>query len=158
MKQPVYLLVGVPGVGKTYVTDRVGEGFEVVPHDSFIEEGKDDHNDRYVKGILKALETAKKPLIAEAPFSVSSIKDPLEAAGARVVPVILYEDRHTLAERYRNDPKRKGTEIPKGHLSRMETFRRRQGEYNAFMGNSAEVLAYLKDQAGGKRAPYVDVP
>lgn len=156
MKQPVYLLIGPPGIGKTYVTERVGDAFTVVEHDKHI--GAKDHNAAYVESILKAWETSGKPLVAEAPFSVSEIKEPLEKAGAKVVPVILYEDRHTLAERYKNDPKRDGKDIPRQHLSRMETMRRRQGEYNAFMGNSSQVLEYLRGQAAEKRTPYVDVP
>lgn len=156
VKQPIYLLIGVPGTGKSWVAERAGDAYQLVEHDAHI--GAEDHNAEYVDAILKAWESSKKPLLAEAPFSISQIKEPLERAGARVIPVILYEDRHTLAERYEKDPKRSGKPIPKGHLSRMETFRRRQSEYNAFMGNSSEVLEYLKQQVAEKREPYRNVP
>lgn len=132
-------MIGVPGSGKSWVAERVGHKFEYVSHDSHQKGG-------YVESILSKWEDATKPVLAETPFSVSQIKEPLEKAGAVVKPVILVEDKQVLLDRYKSDPKRDGKDIPKGHLTRMGTYLIRAREYNAFVGNSTEVLKYLKEQ------------
>jgi hypothetical protein len=144
MKQPIFLMIGVPGSGKSWVAERVGHKFDYVHHDGF--RGHINQPEAYVETILSTWKDAKKPVLAEAPFSVSHIKDPLEKAGAHVKSVIIVEDKHVLSERYKNDPKRDGKDIPKGHLTRMGTYLSRAREYNAFVGNSTEVLKYLKHQ------------
>lgn len=145
-RQPIYLLVGVPGSGKTYVTSRLGDKFILSHHDAWL--GHAAQPIVYVKETLKLWETADRPVLAEAPFSVSAIKDPLEKAGAKVIPVIIYEDKQVLAERYKRDPNRDGKDIPKGHLTRMDTYKSRAAEYGAFVGNSSEVLEHLKGIGG----------
>lgn len=148
MKQPIYLMIGVPGSGKSWVADQIKDKFDYVHHDGFI--GHINQPGVYVKEILKVWKEATRPLLTEAPFSVSQIKDPLEKAGARVIPVIIVEDKKVLAERYEKDPKRDGKAIPKGHLTRMDTYLSRAKEYNAFVGNSSEVLEYLKKRVSGE--------
>ena len=148
--QPIFLLIGVPGSGKTWVTSRLGDDFILSHHDAWL--GHAAQPRVYVNETIKLWEKADRPVLAEAPFSVSQIKDPLEKAGAKVIPVIIVEDKRVLADRYKNDPKRDGKDIPPGHLTRMDTYLRRASEYNAFVGNSSEVLEYLKRQVGESSA------
>ncbi len=144
MTQPIYLLCGVPGSGKTWVTSRVGTSFQKVLHDNYMRGGPPV----YVDAILTSWKHAEKPVLAEAPFSISQIKEPLEKAGAKVIPIIIREDKRILADRYKNDPKRDGKDIPTGHLTRMDTYVSRAEEYKAFVGNSSEVLEHLQNLGG----------
>jgi hypothetical protein len=139
MKQPVYLIVGVPGSGKTWITEQVKDLFTFVHHDGFI--GHINQPEVYVEAILEAAETSTKPLLAEAPFSVSSIADPLEAAGYSVIPVLISEPEDVIAGRYRQ---REGKDIPKGHLTRLRTYQSRAEEFGWYSGTSEEVRDYLK--------------
>lgn len=140
----VYLLIGVPGSGKTWVMDQLENKYTEVRHDHFI--GK--HGTvAYVGAIKSKLEVSSKPILAEAPFSISEIKDPLEKDGILVKPVFILEDPDILSRRYKNDPNRDGKDLPKGHLTRMKTYTERAKIYGAFSGNSSEVLDFLKMMA-----------
>jgi hypothetical protein len=132
--KPVYLVIGVPGSGKTWVCERLSSYFHVVPHDEHI-------NGQYVRAIADAAGEVARPVLAEAPFSISQTVEPLEARGIRVIPVFIIEDVDTLSERYRE---REGKEIPQGHLTRQETYRQRAEQWDAFSGTSEEVLDFLK--------------
>lgn len=138
----VYLIVGVPGSGKSWVAKQVSDKFTYVHHDGFI--GHINHPEVYVKAIKDAAKTAKKPILAEAPFSISQIKDPLEEAGFDVKPVFILEDPDILKTRYETDPTRDGKPLPKGHLTRMKTYEERAKLWGAFSGTSSEVLEFLK--------------
>jgi hypothetical protein len=81
------------------------------------------------------------PILIEAPFSVSQIKDPLEKHGRTVTPVFIVEERKTLAERYM---RRENKPIPQGHLTRQDTYQRRAIEGGHFRGTSAQILEHLK--------------
>lgn len=135
-----YLIIGCPGSGKTWVCEQLTQLFEYVKHDSFIGEPAE----AYVEAILDASEMATKPLLCEAPFSISQIKDPLENAGLTVIPIFILEDEEVIADRYYN---RERKPIPQGHLTRQETYRRRAIEWGAFAGTSRSVLQYLKASA-----------
>lgn len=141
IKQPIYLVVGVPGSGKSWVCEQLTQQFEYVHHDGFI--GHIAQPQVYVAAILEKAETASKPLLTEAPFSISSIKDPLEEAGYSVTPVFIIEEPEVLSSRYFG---REGREIPKGHLSRMNTYAERAEEWGAFRGTSSQVLEFLKEK------------
>ena len=145
--QPVYLVVGCPGSGKSWVCERLKERFTYVHHDLYIKM----FGPVYVNEIFKAALTSKKPILAEAPFSISQIKDPLEKHGIRVVPVFIQEDPDVITERYLRREKR---QIPKGHLTRQETYAQRARAWKAFSGTSDELLEHLKQiaaQAEGAR-------
>lgn len=142
----VYLVVGVPGSGKSWVANQLKDKFTYVHHDGFI--GHINHPEVYVKEITKAASTSDKPILAEAPFSISQIKDPLEKEGLSVEPVFILEDPRTLKQRYETDKNRDGKPLPKGHLTRMETYRSRAKEWGAFSGNSTQVLEHLKNKVG----------
>lgn len=141
MKQPIYMLVAVPGTGKTWVMDQVTEQFKQVRHDEYIGLG----TEAYVEAIQEAAQKAMKPVLIEAPFSISEVKDPLTEAGFKVIPLVIAESPGTLAYRYETDPSRSGP-IPKGHLTRMGTYLQRAKQFGWFVGTTEQVLDHLKNQ------------
>ncbi len=142
MKQKIYMICAVPGSGKTWITNQIKDLFTFVHHDGFI--GHINQPDAYVEEILKKADGARKPLLIEAPFSMSAIEDPLKEAGYQVEGVVIHEDPNILARRYQTDPNRTGAPIPKGHITRMETFVKRAIARKWFHGTSKEVLEHLK--------------
>lgn len=137
MMKKAYMVIGCPGSGKSWVCDKLDDQFSYVHHDLYIGMA----GDTYVKEILKACENAKKPLLIEAPFSVSVIKEPLELFGVEVIPVFIQEKHEVITERYFKREKRP---IPTGHLTRQKTYAKMAKEWNAFAGTSTEVYEYLK--------------
>lgn len=135
-----YMVIGCPGSGKSWVCDQLKDAFDYVHHDLYIGMA----GDVYVQEILKRSTQAKKPLLIEAPFSISKIKDPLEQMGFEITPVFIQEDPSLIADRYK---RRENKEIPKGHLTRQETYKSRADEWKAFKGTSNEVLEHLKKAA-----------
>lgn len=142
-KTKAYMVIGCPGSGKSWVCSQIAEHFEFVHHDLYIGMA----GATYVGEILKRAKDAKKPLLVEAPFSISQLKDPLERAGVEVIPVFIQELPHTIRTRYWQ---RENKDIPQGHLTRQETYASRAKEWGAFMGTSAEVLEHLKGIISGK--------
>lgn len=138
MKQ-AFLVIGCPGSGKSYVCEQLKDVAHYVHHDLSIGMA----GDAYVNEIVAQAETATKPLLIEAPFSVSEIKEPLEAQGFTVTPVFIQEDHAVIAARYRA---RDGKDIPVGHLTRQDTYMARATEWQAFAGTSDQVAAHLKKQ------------
>ena len=136
--QPIYLVVGVPGSGKSWCCEQLTEKFEYINHDGYIYLKRPGH---YLKVVLEKAKTAEKPLLIEAPFSVNETKDPLEKAGYNVIPVFIIEPEPVLRARYL---KREKKLIPQGHITRMQTYAKRANEWKAFRGTSAEVYEYLK--------------
>lgn len=145
VKETIYLVVGVPGSGKSWICEQLKDRFTYCHHDGYI--GHIAHPEAYVDGILEAAKETEKPILAEAPFSVSAIKNPLEWHGHRVVPLYIIEDPSVVAARYQ---KREGKPIPKGHLTRMNTYAQRAKATKAFHGTSREVFERLVDVADGK--------
>lgn len=132
----VFMVIGIPGSGKSWVCEQLTELFEYIPHDQYIgNAGKP-----YFKAILKASLKAKRPLLIEAPFSISEIKEELEGRGFKITPVFILEKEAVVASRYR---KREGKSIPPGHLTRMRTFAERAEKWRAFSGTAEEVLGHL---------------
>lgn len=134
----VYLVVGVPGSGKTWVCSQLTEKFHHVSHDAHI---GDKDSTSYVNAIIANGKIATRPILAEAPFSISQIKDPLEKAGLKVVPVFIIEPEDLLGARYIG---REGKPIPRGHLTRQVTYQLRAKEWKSFTGGSSQVLAHLQ--------------
>lgn len=128
-----YLVVGAPGSGKTTVCTQLADQFEYVPHDAYPK--------TYIQEVYNRFKNATKPLLIETPFSVSGIIDPLTKAGINVVPVFIIETPEVTTKRYEA---REGKPIPKGHLTRIETYKQRAKDLKAFSGTSNEVLSYLK--------------
>lgn len=141
----VFLVVGCPGSGKSWVCEQLGSQFEYVRHDDFKDPAK------YVSEIVKQARTANKALLIETPFSVSQIKEPLEKRGFDVTPVYIQEEPETLKKRYRD---RENKDIPAGHLTRQETYKQRAHESGSFQGTSNQVLSYLKSAAPAPKMPW----
>lgn len=133
MRQSVYLLVGVPCSGKSWVCDRLdGSKYNVVRHDDHI--GGD-----YVAALTKAAH-GDRSVVGETPFSITQIAAPLTKAGIEVKPVFVMAGANELRARYRD---RKRNEYANGNLTRQRTYEERAKEYKAFSGSSSEVLEYL---------------
>lgn len=138
MKQ-VYLIVGTPGSGKTWVCKQLEDQFDYLAHDDF----PDDKS--YVAAVKRLEDIADKPILIETPFSVSNVMGPLVDHGMVVTPVFIIESAEITTKRYEE---RESKSIPKGHLTRIETYKKRALELDAFSGTSQEVLDYIKLRIG----------
>jgi len=141
MAQTIYLLVGVPATGKTWIMDRLTDKYACLRNDDFI-----SRMEHYAPAIADVARISDKPLLVEAPFSMNRVMDPLLEEGLLVKPVFIIEKESTLIKRY-DERGRNEAHIIKGHLSRQQTFKARVGEYNAFSGDSSDVLMHLKQLA-----------
>lgn len=139
MKPEIFMVVGVPGSGKTWVCAHLVDKFNYIHHDLYI--SKQLPKGAYVRAIMEAAKTSEKPLLIEAPFSISEIKDPLEYAGFKVTPLVIVEDVSVLKSRYEGRDKKP---IPQGHITRMKTYADRAREFGWFSGASEEVLSKLR--------------
>lgn len=136
----VYLLVGCPGSGKSWVANQMKSSMDYIPHDDFIKASTS-----YLNRITSHLKTNgnRKPMLIESPFSVSQLKEPLERMGAHVECVFIIEKDHIVSGRYEA---REGRPIIPGHLTRQKTYLERAKEYGSFHGTSQQVLDYLKSK------------
>lgn len=141
----IYMVVGCPGSGKSWVCNQLRDRFEYVPHDDYL------NNAKHIEATVRAAKTATKPLLIETPFSVSQIRDPLEKLGFEVVPVYIQERPDVLQKRYRD---REGKDIPQGHLTRQVTYAARARAQGAFAGSSTEILQRLRSEQTGKAYPW----
>jgi len=134
VSQPVYLLVAVPGSGKTWVANQLKDKFEHVAHDDYQDGG-------YTGALIRMAVNSDKPVLAETPFSISQLVEPLAGRGISVHPIFILEHPTVISERY---AAREGKAIPKGHLTRLITYASRAREGGHFAGTSEEVLEHLK--------------
>lgn len=143
MKQ-IYMVIGCPSSGKSWVCNQLRDRYHYVSHDDYLDMS-------YLSAIVRESATAKKPLLIEAPFSISQLKDPLEEDGYNVTPVFIQESEATIKSRYLE---REGKPIPDGHVSRQKTYAERAKLWHSFAGTSEQVLAYLKNAVPWKRMPW----
>lgn len=136
MSQKIYLVIGTPGSGKSWVCNQLKDKFEYIPHDSYPKLME------YLNLAKSLADNGADPVLIETPFSVSMILGPLDKAGYDVTPVFILEDEETVSNRYEA---RENRPIPEGHLTRIQTYRERAHELQAFSGTSEEVLNYLKN-------------
>ncbi len=136
--QPVILLCGVPGSGKTWVMNQL-PNYECV------------HNDDYIGGsrskmVRDVWEAARKDrtVIVDCPFAERELRQDLESMGLRVKPVFIVEEPDVVKERYEA---REGKQVSKATLTRADTIVDRADEWMAIMGTSAEILHYLRETA-----------
>ena len=136
-KQDVYLLIGAPCSGKTWITDQVSpDEYNFVAHDTC-------PLDFYGKSIDKAARLGSLPVLAEAPFRAHALVRELVGYGIEVheiyvlVKDTVLEDRYFFRSRSHAHPL-----ILKGNKAIWEEFG--EGE---FAGDSTQVLEYLKKEA-----------
>lgn len=130
--QPIYLICGVSGSGKTWVCKRLEDKFVYVPHD-------EHYHDQDSVLEKKAIE-ADKPLITESPFGERILKEKLERRGLKVIPYFVVTAPHTVAIQYFQ---REGKPLPKAAYTRASRIVDRAKEWKAFYGSSKEVLQEL---------------
>jgi gluconate kinase len=165
MMQSVVVVAGVSGCGKSWACRQVADKYWYVPHDRCWQvpgqRGWDpkhiwaaDMGDasRYQPGaksnhlevLIEAAKVATKPVLTECPHGERVLREGLEAAGIRVIPIFVVEPPQVVAMRYM---KREGKPIPKAALTRATTIVARADEWGAFKGSSGEVLEYLRGMA-----------
>lgn len=129
----IYLIVGVPGSGKTWVSNKLEDKFTLVKHDDYIK--KD-----YARALYEA-DGQNKPVLGELPFSISEVTDKLTKRGCEIKHIFIIEDEKLLADRYKA---REGRLIPQGHLTRQTTYKQRAIDLKAFIGTSEQALNHLR--------------
>lgn len=137
--QKVYILVGSPGSGKTWVSNQLKDQYNVVEHDDY----KYYKDDTYAKNLISRAIQGSKPVLANTPFGLSALMESLQHHKIEVKPVFIIEHPTVLSRRYQQ---RENKPIPKGHITRQQTYYDRALELNAFKGTSLEVLNYLKSK------------
>lgn len=137
-RQPVILICGVPGSGKTHVAKKLPKHhFKYVPHDDYPREN-------YHKVLTLQSEISQKPVVGEAPFRVTELVEKLEDAGVPVEQYWIVEDEATTKKRYETREKKP---IPKQHLkNRVRYDERTKGSKTR--GTSDEVLFMLLSREG----------
>ena len=138
-KPKIYMVVGVPCSGKSWVCEQLTEEFEYIPHDYV---GHYNEKDAYLLDILDLADKSDKDILIETPFSMNEYQKPLEEQSYEVIPVFIIESPVVLSKRYKD---REGKVYPKGNLTRNQTFMKRAMDSGLFKGTSEEVLIHLKE-------------
>lgn len=129
--QPVYLICGVSGAGKTWLCRKLQHKFTYVPHD--------EHYHYQTPVVLEAAK-GDKPVITECPFAERILKNEMEMAGLKVTPFFVVTPPDVVAAQYFA---REGKVLPKGAYTRATTIMNRALEWQAFHGSSQEVFEHL---------------
>jgi hypothetical protein len=139
--QPIYLICGVPGSGKTHCCLGVKDHFDYVPQEKYITKDRSvSPIALYKAALMKAARESDRPVMGEVPFMISIMIQELQQAGHDVRPVFVIEPEHVVKRRYEAREKKP---IPKGHLTRVATVRQRALNLGIFYGSSDDVLSYL---------------
>lgn len=147
--QPIYLVCGVPGSGKTWVCEQMTDHFTFLPQKNYIVKGADSPIAHHKAALMKAARESERPILSEVPFMISIIIRELEAAGHKVHPVFVIEPEHVVKRRYEAREKRP---IPKQHITRVNTVRQRAMELGEFFGSSDDVLSYFQNLVARRNA------
>lgn len=143
MKQPVILVCGVSGSGKSWVCRQVADRFHYVAHD--------EHFKNHPEVIIDTCKKADKPVITESPFGERVLREQLERAGVRVIPYFVVEHPRVVQQRYLQ---REGKVLPKAALTRATTIIDRANEWNAPKGTSSEILNLLRGEIPALVKPF----
>lgn len=136
--QPVYLVCGVPGSGKTWVLNQLKNQFTVVEHDDFIGQSM-----AWMVAVLAASKISQKPILTDCPFGERLAKEHLEACGANIMPYFIVEPVHVVMQRYQ---KRTGKPLPMASVTRASTIKNRAEEWSAPYGTSEVIFDLLKKE------------
>lgn len=129
--QPIYLLCGVPGSGKTWVATQLNQ-FSYVPHDKYPVAD-------YHKHLLASARHSNKPVLGEAPFRISVLVDHLKDQGAEVKTYYISEPEIVVKSRYEARDKK---DIPKQHLTNLKRYNEREWDVK---GNAHSILSALRN-------------
>lgn len=154
--QPIYLIIGVPGSGKSWVARQLKDKYHYVAHDRCWvhptlspPDGDEDCDwpsgakSTHIQVLVREAEKAQKPILTECPFGERPLKEELESHGLKVIPIFVIEYPRIVADRYR---KRTGRIIPQASLTRATTIVNRADEWQAERGTSQEVLEILRNK------------
>lgn len=130
--QPLYLVCGVPGSGKTWVCKQLSDKFYYVPHDQYYK--------NHALILTKVCATANKPVITECPFAERVLREDLEKSGIKVIPYFVVEEPTLIAKRYEQ---REGKPFPKNNFTRASSIVTRAKEWQAYFGSSESVFNTL---------------
>lgn len=133
--QPVYLLIGVPCSGKTWVADKLADKYEWCPHDDY-------HVDDYHNALHYMCGAYGKPIIAEAPFRASILVEKLKKKGIKVIECYITAPEALLEQRYMA---REGKAYPKAFSTNLAKYNERYKSLQ-IRGSSEEVLKLLKER------------
>lgn len=163
MIQPVYLICGVSGSGKSWVCRQLTDKFMYVPHDRCwtheqscgwvpgtewkpemkdAKEWRPGATNRQPPIVIKTAMIANRPVITEAPFGERLLREDLERAGIKVIPYFVIEKPEVVKARYE---KRENKPIPKAAHSRAASIIDRALEWKAPWGTSEQILTKLKE-------------
>ena len=135
--QKVILLCGVPGSGKSWVFERLGDKFAKIHNDHYI--GLPMEN---IVNRAKGLARGTLPVIMDCPFDERERRKALEAEGLTVVPLVIVEKPNVVRMRYEA---RELKECSQATLTRAARMVDKALEWNAKYGTSEWVLKYLLD-------------
>lgn len=138
--QPVFLVCGVPGSGKTWVCDQLAGRYVYVPHDKFMRAPKED----FVQALHHAATVSTTPVITDCPFGETKLRELMVEAGLTVKPFFIVETAEVAQDRYM---RREGKALGAAAVSRCATIKDRALEWDSPYGTSAEVLVLLMREA-----------
>jgi shikimate kinase len=131
--QPVYLICGVSGSGKSWVCRQLQDQYAYLAHDL--------HYEDHVAATHTLAKHAIRPVLTECPFGERVTREQLEVLGVKVIPVFVIEPVHIVRKRFEEREKR---ELPKNVATRAMTIIDRAREWGAFYGSSDDVLTHLR--------------
>lgn len=132
--QPIYVVCGVSGSGKSWVCTQLKEKFHYIPHD--------EHYENHAIVASMASKVASRPVITECPFAERVLREELEDRGHKVIPIFVIEDPYVVKRRYQS---REGKPLPKAAFTRASTITKRAEEWKAPSGTSTQILKYLQE-------------
>jgi shikimate kinase len=143
MSQPIYIVAGVPGSGKSWVCEQLTQDFQYLRHDGWAQRKTVTNNtylENYSKELVAASLISKKPVLGDCPFAERLLKENLLFHGGHPTFLFLTVEPDQLIERYVERMK----PLPKGHLTRARSMNHRAKEWKSFYGSSDDVLTKLK--------------
>jgi gluconate kinase len=138
--QKVYLLCGVPGSGKSWVSEQLQQEYTYIRNDDFIGNPK-----TFIAAIFNAAKSSQKPILCDCPFAERKLRDELVDRDLRVIPIFIVEHPQVVRRRYES----RGKPVYPGLLTRALSIQDRAIEWNAFWGTAEEVLKKLRELSYG---------
>lgn len=132
--QPVYLVCGVQGSGKTWVCRKLQNKLHYIPHD--------EHFTDQAKVVAEAAATAQSPIITECPFGERILRDQMiYDYGLTVIPFFVVNNPELIAAQYLA---REGKPLPKAAYTRATSIINRAQEWGAYYGTSEQVFEHIR--------------